>query len=42
MMDIKSTIEDSKVKDKIRHGEKEALYEKCQDTLEWLEENQVI
>ena len=40
--DIKSTIEDSKVKDKIRHGEKEALYEKCQDTLEWLEENQVI
>ena len=39
--DIKSTIEDSKVKDKISNGEEEALYKKCQDTLEWLEENQV-
>ena len=39
--DIKSTIEDGKVKDKISNGEEEALYKKCQDTLEWLEENQV-
>ena len=41
VFDIKSAIEDIKVKDKISHGEEEALYEKCQDTLEWLEENQV-
>ena len=36
-----STIEGENVKDKISHGEAASLYEHCQETIEWLEENQV-
>ena len=38
---IKSTTEDNRVKEKINSEEAAALYEQCQETLEWLDENQV-
>jgi len=36
---MKSTIEDEKVKDKISDEDKKAIQEKCQDIIKWLEEN---
>lgn len=39
---LKSTVEDEKVKDKITDTDKEAITNKVKETLDWLEGNQVI
>lgn len=36
---MKSTIEDDKVKDKISEEDKKTIQDKCQETIKWLEEN---
>ena len=38
---MKSTIEDDKVKDKISEEDKKTIQDKCQETIKWLEENPV-
>merc|ERR1712173_268193 len=38
---MKSTSEDSNIKDKLDDSERKTITEKCNDTIEWLERNQV-
>ncbi|XP_037094428.1 heat shock 70 kDa protein cognate 4-like [Pollicipes pollicipes] len=38
---MKSTVEDDKVKDKISDADKTAIVDKCNDTIKWLDANQL-
>jgi len=38
---MKTTMEDEKVKDKISGDDKKAINDKCDDTIKWLDENQL-
>merc|ERR1712154_558459 len=38
---MKSTIEDEKLKDKIGESDKEAITKKCDETIKWLDANQL-
>merc|ERR1719270_1179299 len=38
---MKSTIEDEKLKDKIGESDKEAIAKKCEETIKWLDANQL-
>merc|ERR1712018_132754 len=38
---IKSTLEDSNIKDKLSESERKMMTNKCNDTIEWLEKNQM-
>merc|ERR1712018_561675 len=38
---IKSTLEDSNIKDKIPESERKMMTNKCNDAIEWLEKNQM-
>merc|ERR1719411_32716 len=38
---MKSTIEDEKLKDKIGDSDKEAITKKCEETIKWLDANQL-
>ena len=38
---MKSTVEDDKLKDKISAEEKQTILDKCKEVLEWLDSNQV-
>ena len=38
---LKSTVEDEKVKDKISDEDKQVILDKTKETLDWLENNQV-
>ena len=38
---MKSTVEDDKIKDKISEEDKVKIIEKCKETLDWLDSNQV-
>jgi len=37
---MKSTVEDDKMKDKISEGDKTTIIDKCKETLEWMDSNQ--
>ena len=39
---MKSTVEDEKLKDKISEDDKETIIDKCNETISWLDQNQVI
>merc|ERR1711902_174629 len=38
---MKSTVEDDKFKDKINEADRKNIIEKCNDTINWLEQNQI-
>merc|ERR1719510_2700305 len=38
---MKSTLEDEKLKDKIGDSDKEAISKKCDETIKWLDANQL-
>jgi len=38
---MKSTVEDEKFKDKIPEGDRKAILDKCNDTISWLDRNQM-
>ena len=38
---MKSTLEDEKLKDKISDSDKEAITSKCDETIKWLDANQL-
>merc|ERR1711902_4024 len=38
---MKSTVEDEKFKEKISDSDKETIYKKCDETVKWLETNQL-
>lgn len=38
---MKSTIEDEKLKDKISEEDKQKILDKCNDVIKWLDANQV-
>ncbi len=38
---MKSTIEDEKLKDKISEEDKKLIADKCEETIKWLDANQV-
>ena len=37
---MKSTIEDEKLKDKIEEGDQKTIMDKCNETIAWLDANQ--
>lgn len=39
---MKSTVEDEKLKDKISEDDKKSITEKCTEVINWLDTNQVI
>ena len=38
---MKSTVEDEKLKDKISDDDKKTIIDKCNEVIEWLDKNQV-
>ena len=38
---VKSTVEDDKLKDKISEEDKQTILDKCKEVLDWLDGNQV-
>src|SRR5207249_2403805 len=40
--EMKSTVEDRKLKDKITEADKKIILDKCNDVIKWLDNNQVF
>ena len=38
---MKSTLDDEKLKDKINESDREAITKKCDETIKWLDANQL-